>query len=102
MKIGWHIHPYGQEATHIPSQPISIEAFLYLLEKALSERGKLGENGCKPEGKRGPGASRTCPDVADQLTLQDPAPRVLALQTGVEPRLQETGANHHMACHFVI
>lgn len=42
MKIGWHIHPYGQEATHIPSQPVSIEAFLRLLEKALSERGKLG------------------------------------------------------------
>ena len=42
MKIGWHIHPYGQEATHLPSQPVSIEAFLRLLERALSEQGKLG------------------------------------------------------------
>jgi hypothetical protein len=42
MKIGWHIHPYGQEVTHVPSQPVSIEAFFHLLEQALSERGKLG------------------------------------------------------------
>ena len=42
MKIGWHIHPYGQEATHVPSQPMSIEAFLCLLEKALSEQSILG------------------------------------------------------------
>ena len=42
MQIGWHIHPYGQEATHLPSEPVSIEAFLRLLDRALSEQGKLG------------------------------------------------------------
>lgn len=41
MRIGWHIHPYGQEAAHVPSQSVSIEEFLRLLENALTERGKL-------------------------------------------------------------
>jgi hypothetical protein len=41
MKIGWHVHPYGQEDLHVKSNPVSIDEFLDLLESALTERGKL-------------------------------------------------------------
>lgn len=41
MKIGWHIHPWGQEDRHIRSEPVSIEEFLKRLEKALREHHRL-------------------------------------------------------------
>jgi len=41
MKIGWHLHPFGQSDIHRPIQPISIGEFLQLLEDELRERGKL-------------------------------------------------------------
>ncbi|MBI3659974.1 hypothetical protein HY230_05825 [Candidatus Acetothermia bacterium] len=41
MKVGWHIHPYGQEDKHVRSKSINIEEFLNLLEEALKKEGKL-------------------------------------------------------------
>lgn len=41
MKIGWHIHPFGDDTTHEPSDPISIEAFLAMLEQRLRDTGKI-------------------------------------------------------------
>ena len=41
MRIGWHVHPYGQETKHVKCQPITIEEFLQLLEKELREQDRL-------------------------------------------------------------
>ncbi|MFQ6091253.1 MAG: hypothetical protein ACE5OR_00985, partial [bacterium] len=41
MRIGWHIHPYGQEVKHVKSEPVTIEEFLQLLEKELKGKDKL-------------------------------------------------------------
>ena len=40
-RIGWHIHPYGQETKHVKCKPITIEEFLQLLEKELRGRDRL-------------------------------------------------------------
>ena len=41
MRIGWHLHPFGEIERHIPTKPITIEKFLKMLEKELKKRGKL-------------------------------------------------------------
>lgn len=41
MRIGWHIHPWGQEERHIASEVITIEQFLKRLQTALKDQGKL-------------------------------------------------------------
>ena len=41
MRIGWHLHPFGEIERHIPTKPITIEEFLKMLEKELKKRGKL-------------------------------------------------------------
>lgn len=41
MKIGWHLHPFGQQDIHRPILPISIGEFLRLLEDELRQRGRL-------------------------------------------------------------
>jgi len=33
MRIGWHLHPYGNVEKHEPSQSITIEEFLKMLEE---------------------------------------------------------------------
>ena len=40
MRIGWHLHPYGNVAKHAPSQPITIEEFLRMLEEDLDKSKK--------------------------------------------------------------
>ena len=40
MRIGWHLHPYGNVAKHEPSQPITIEAFLKKLEEEFNKSKK--------------------------------------------------------------
>ncbi|MGB7531962.1 MAG: hypothetical protein WA977_03145 [Halobacteriota archaeon] len=37
MRIGWHLHPYGNVAKHEPSQPITIEDFLKKMEEELNK-----------------------------------------------------------------
>jgi len=41
MRIGWHVHPFGQADVHQPSKPLSISGFLRLLEKELKQRAKF-------------------------------------------------------------
>ncbi len=41
MRIGWHVHPFGQASFHEPSLPLSIAEFLQALEKELRQKGKL-------------------------------------------------------------
>ena len=41
MRVGWHIHPYGQETKHVKSKPITTEEFLQLLEKELRAHDRL-------------------------------------------------------------
>ncbi len=41
MKIGWHIHPWGEEDKHVKSKPVTVEEFLRLLHEALTEHGKV-------------------------------------------------------------
>jgi hypothetical protein len=41
MHVGWHVHPFGQEEKHDPSEPIAIGEFLTSLEKELRARGKI-------------------------------------------------------------
>jgi len=41
MRIGWHLHPFGEVEKHIATKPITIEEFLKMLEKELKKRGKL-------------------------------------------------------------
>jgi len=33
MRIGWYLHPYGNVEKHEPSQSITIEEFLKMLEE---------------------------------------------------------------------
>ena len=37
MRIGWHLHPYGNVEKHELSQPITIEDFLKKLEEELNK-----------------------------------------------------------------
>jgi len=37
MRIGWHLHPYGNVAKHEPSRPITIEDFLKKMEEELNK-----------------------------------------------------------------
>jgi len=41
MKIGWHLHPWGDDEKHIASDPLTINQFLLRLEKHLRESQKL-------------------------------------------------------------
>jgi hypothetical protein len=41
MKIGWHIHPFGETEKHLPINYMTFEEFLKALEKELKKRGKL-------------------------------------------------------------
>lgn len=41
MKIGWHIHPFGENEKHQPINHITFEEFLKALEKELKKRHKL-------------------------------------------------------------
>ena len=40
MRIGWHLHPYGNVEKHELSQPITIEDFLKKLEEELINKRK--------------------------------------------------------------
>ena len=41
MRIGWHLHPFGEVERHVPTKPVTIEEFLKMLEKELRKRGKI-------------------------------------------------------------
>ncbi len=41
MKIGWHIHPFGETDKHLPINQMTFEEFLKTLEKELRSRDKL-------------------------------------------------------------
>lgn len=41
MRIGWHLHPFGQPDLHQLSSPISILEFLQRLEAELKARDKI-------------------------------------------------------------
>ncbi|MFQ6119422.1 MAG: hypothetical protein ACE5KE_06000 [Methanosarcinales archaeon] len=41
MKIGWHIHPYGEIEKHEPIEHLEIKKFLNILEKELKKRKKI-------------------------------------------------------------
>jgi len=41
MRIGWHLHPFGEVERHVPTKPVTIEEFLEMLEKELKKRGKV-------------------------------------------------------------
>lgn len=41
MRIGWHIHPFGREKEHQPSQSLTVEQFLERLEEELNQRDQL-------------------------------------------------------------
>ncbi len=41
MRIGWHLHPFGEEEKHVPIEPLEIEDFLKMLEEELKKRKKL-------------------------------------------------------------
>ena len=41
MRIGWHLHPFGETNLHEVSSPFSIFDFLRSLEKELRRRGRI-------------------------------------------------------------
>lgn len=41
MKIGWHIHPFGDPQEHRPSSPLTVQEFLELLAQELGRQGKI-------------------------------------------------------------
>ncbi|MFQ5793701.1 MAG: hypothetical protein ACE5JP_01460 [Candidatus Bipolaricaulia bacterium] len=41
MRIGWHIHSFGNPEVHRKSKPISIKEFLSELERELKNRGEI-------------------------------------------------------------
>lgn len=41
MRIGWHLHPFGEINEHEPCEPITIEKFLIALEDELKKRKRI-------------------------------------------------------------
>nr|MDO8077573.1 hypothetical protein [Candidatus Freyarchaeota archaeon] len=41
MKIGWHVHPFGETKKHLPINYMSFGEFLKTLEKELRKRGRI-------------------------------------------------------------
>jgi hypothetical protein len=41
MRIGWHLHTFGEVEEHVQIQPLSTEEFLKMLEEELKKRDKL-------------------------------------------------------------